>query len=224
VTVPLRRAYYSRLARLESDVIELGLAVGQAMRTAVTALDQGDLVDAARVNANDRVINARRWDIERQVQWLIATQQPTASDLRRLVAALQVAVDLERIGDYAAGIARNCLAIGRAPRVDCVRTIRLLAEGAVAMLDGAIAALEQHDAAAAQRVALEDDRVDAMYRQLSGDLLDGMSANRELVDECTQLLFAAHHLERVADRAQNVCERIAYANTGHGRLQRHGAA
>jgi phosphate transport system protein len=194
------------------------------MRVAVDALDQGDLADAERVNANDGAINARRWEIEREVQWLIATQQPTASDLRRLVAALQVTTDLERIGDYAAGIARNCLAIGRAPRVDCVRTIRLLADGAVSMLDGAMAALEQHDADAAQRVALQDDRVDAMYRQLSGDLLDGMYADRELVDECTQLLFAAHHLERVADRAQNVCERITYANTGHRRLQRHGAA
>jgi phosphate transport system protein len=224
VTVPLRRAFHTELERLESDVVDLGTAVGQAMRSAVAALDRGDLDQAVRVNADDAVINDRRWAIERQVQLLLATQQPTASDLRRLIALLHVVTDLERIGDYAASIARTCLAIGHPPRAGSVHTIGVLAERAEAMLDGALAALEQHDVDAAQRVALEDDAVDAIYRQLSGELMYDMAARHELVDECTQLLFAVHNLERVADRAQNVCERVAFATTGHGRLQRHGAA
>jgi len=224
VNIALRRAYYTELERLEADVVDLGAAVGQAMRDAVAALDRGDLDEAARVNADDARINDRRWAIERQVQLLLATQQPTASDLRRLIAVLHVVTDLERIGDYAASIARTCLAIGRPPRAASGHTIGVLAERAEAMLAGALAALEQHDVDAAQRVALEDDGVDAIYRQLAGDLLYDMAEHQELVDECTQLLFAVHNLERVADRAQNVCERVAFAKTGNGRLQRRGAA
>jgi phosphate transport system protein len=224
MTVPLRRAFHEHLEQLDADVAALGRSVEEAVDSAVEALRVGDVESARRINAADCEINARRLEIEQMALSLMATQQPAASDLRRLVAVLHVATDLERIGDYAAGIARICVEMAHRPRVKCVRTISQLAHQAEAMLDGAIEALEHHDADEAQRVALQDDSVDRLYRQVANELLYRMVEDQNMVDEATHLLFVVHNLERVADRAQNVCERIAYASTGRTRLQRRGAA
>jgi phosphate transport system protein len=224
MTVPLRRAFHEHLEQLEADVAALGHCVGQAIEAAVAALRAGDVEAARRIDAADRAVNARRLDIEQRALLLMATQQPAASDLRRLVAILHLVTDLERIGDYAAGIARICTQIAHRPRVACVRSIEQLAEQSEAMLDGALAAFERHDVEEAQRVALQDDGVDQLSHQLANELMYRMVEDQELVDEATHLLWVVHNLERVADRAQNVCERIAYASTGRTRLRRRGAA
>lgn len=224
VMQPLRRVFHQELEDLEERVCHLGTMVKVATEDAVAALREGDATAGRRVDAADARINCLRLELEEGALRLIATQQPAASDLRRLVAVLHLATDLERMGDYAAGIGRICVAIGHRPDAQLLAGIVEIADRATAMLDRALDALARHDVAAAQRVALEDDAVDARYRQLSAQLLERMVGDASLIEEGTHLLWVAHNLERVADRVQNVCERVSFASTGRTHLLRRGAA
>ncbi len=224
VMQPLRRAFHQELELLEWRAWDLGTMVKAATESAVEALSQGDVVAGQRVDEADAQVNCLRRELEERALLLIATQQPAASDLRRLVAVLHLATDLERMGDYAAGIGRICVAIGHQPDAELLDGIVEMAERAIAMLDRALDALARRDVEAAQRVALEDDAVDARYHQLSAQLLERMVGDTSLIEDGTHLLWVAHNLERVADRVQNLCSRVSFATTGRTDLRRRGAA
>jgi phosphate transport system protein len=218
---PLRTAFQLDLELVDWRVLDLGASVKTAIDGAVRALCEGDLAAGRRAQVAGAHIRRQRIDIEERIMQLIATQQPAASDLRRLVAALHVMTDLERIGGYAAGIGRICVTIGHQPREELVAGVVDMADRAVAMLERALDALARRDAAAAQAVALEDDAVDVCYRQLSAQVLAHMVEDASLITEGTQLLRVAHKLERVADHVQNVCERTNFVVTGTSTLKRH---
>jgi phosphate transport system protein len=192
----------------------LGSMVEKATLRAVEALRLQDLASARAIDVGDALINRKRFDIEESAMLLMATQQPMASDLRRLAAILHIVTDLERMGDYAAGIARICVAIGEEPHIKPLIDIPRMAEIATSMLHDALEAFIARDVAAAESIARRDDDVDALYQQVYRELLALMLANPRTIDQATHLLWAAHNLERVADRVQNICERVVFMVTG----------
>jgi phosphate transport system protein len=140
-----------------------------------------------------------------------------ASDLRQLAAILHIVTDLERMGDYAAGIAHICVQIGDEPLIKPLIDIPRMAEKATGMLRRSLDAFIERDVAAAEHIAQEDDEVDDLYQQVYRELLTLMLANPRTIDQATHLLWVAHNLERVADRVQNICERVVFVVTGRMR-------
>jgi phosphate transport system protein len=210
-----RTNFHRELQRLQDEVLVLGSMVEKATLRAVDALRDRNLPAAHTIEAEDTLLNRKRFDIEEAALLLIATQQPMASDLRRLAAIVHIVTDLERMGDYAAGIARICILIGDEPLVKPLIDIPRMAEKAASMLRRSLDALVEHDVAAAAAIAAEDDEVDALYQQVYRELLTIMLANPRTIDQATHLLWVAHNLERVADRVQNICERVVFVSTGH---------
>jgi phosphate transport system protein len=211
---PSRVHFHHELARLQEEVLVLGSMVEKATLRAVDALRQRDVSAARTIDADDALINRKRFEIEEATMLLMATQQPMASDLRRLAAVLHIVTDLERMGDYAAGIARICVDIGDEPLIKPLIDIPRMAETATSMLNRSLEAFVNCDVASAQAIAREDDTVDALYQQVYRELLTLMLANPRTIDQATHLLWAAHNLERAADRVQNICERVVFMVTG----------
>src|SRR5579871_938848 len=209
-----RSGFHRELERLQDEVLVLGSMVEKAISHSVDALRARDVAAARLIEAEDVLINRKRFDIEEATLLQIATQQPMASDLRRLAAMLHVVTDLERMGDYAAGIAHICVEIGDQPHIKPLIDIPRMADKAVSMLRRALDAFVERDVAAAESIALEDDEVDALYQQVYRELLMIMLANPRTIDQATHLLWVAHNLERVADRVQNICERVVFVVTG----------
>jgi phosphate transport system protein len=213
----MRTGFHRELERLQDEVLVLGSMVEKATLRAVDALRDRDTAAARAIEAEDALINRKRFEIEDAALLLIATQQPMARDLRTLAAIVHIVTDLERMGDYAAGIAHICIQIADDPLIKPLIDIPRMAEKATNMLRRSLDAFIAHDTAAAEQIAQEDDEVDALYQQVYRELLMLMLANPRTIDQATHLLWAAHNLERVADRVQNICERISFVVTGHMR-------
>jgi phosphate transport system protein len=145
---------------------------------------------------------------------LIATQQPMAGDLRTIAAVLDITHELERIGDYAKGIAKINLMIGDEPLVKPLVDIPRMAEKARDMLHRALEAFVEQDAALARAIPAEDDEVDDLYNQVYRELITYVLADPRTIEQANYLLWAAHNLERAADRVTNVCERVIFTVTG----------
>src|SRR6202048_5138771 len=212
-----RTAFHRELEHVQEEVLVLGSMVEKAVLRAVDALRQRDTATARIMEAEDVFINKKRFEIEESALMLIATQQPMASDLRRLAAVLQIVTDLERMGDYAAGIAHICVEIGDQPHIKPLIDIPRMAEKACSMLRRSLDAFVERDVPAAEAIAREDDEVDALYQQVYRELITIMLANPRTIDQATHLLWVAHNLERVADRVQNICERVVFVVTGRMR-------
>ncbi|HYW88030.1 MAG TPA: phosphate signaling complex protein PhoU [Chloroflexota bacterium] len=210
----MRSNFHKELERLQDDVLVLGGMVERAILRAVNALRERDTAAAYVIESEDVLINRKRFDIEEATLLLMATQQPMASDLRRLAAIVHIVTDLERMGDYAAGIARICVQIGDEPLIKPLIDIPRMAEVTASMLRRALDALIERDVAAAEQIAQQDDEVDALYQQVYRELLMLMLANPRCIDQATHLLWVAHNLERVGDRVQNICERVVFVVTG----------
>ena len=208
-----RTAFHRELEHVQEEVLVLGSMVEKAVLRSVDALRKRDTATARIIEAEDVLINKKRFEIEEAALMLIATQQPMASDLRRLAAVLQIVTDLERMGDYASGIARICIDIGDQPHIKPLIDIPRMAEKSVSMLRRSLDAFIERDVAAAESIAREDDEVDDLYQQVYRELLTIMLANPRTIDQATRLLWAAHNLERVADRVQNICERVVFVVT-----------
>src|SRR6266568_6308440 len=209
-----RSGFHRELERLQEEVLVLGSMVEKAVTRSVDALRARDTNAARALRAEDVLINRKRFEIEEAALLQIATQQPMASDLRRLAAILHIVTDLERMGDYAAGIAHICVEIGDQPHIKPLIDIPRMADKAVSMLRRALDAFVERDVIAAEAIAAEDDEVDALYQQVYRELLTIMLANPRTIDQATHLLWVAHNLERVADRVQNICERVVFVVTG----------
>jgi phosphate transport system protein len=188
--------------------------VGSAIIESVETLRQGDLQGARWLVAADRFINEKRFAIEKEALSLIATQQPMAGDLRVLASVLEIATELERIGDYAKGIARICLMIDGQPLIKPLLDIPLMASKARQMLDQALDAFSRRDVELAQAIPEQDAEVDQLYSQVLRELLALILANPRTLDQATYLLWVAHNLERTADRVVNICERVVFTVTG----------
>jgi phosphate transport system protein len=209
-----RELYQAELQDLNRQVLLLGARVDDAVGRAMQSLQMHDAALARAVIAADCQVNDNRFRIEEAAIRLIATQQPVAADLRAIVAILNVIVELERIGDYAAGIAKITLLYGEHPLLAAARFLVPMAERGQGMLRRALGAFAAVDTAAAEEIAGEDDAVDALHEQTYRALLAEMLGDPQVVDRATWLLWVSHDLERIADRVTNICERVIYKATG----------
>ncbi len=209
-----RETFDRELERVQEEILALGDMVEKAILESVQALKERDMEGSRRIIAQDEAINRRRFEIEGDTLILIATQQPMASDLRILAAVLDISSELERIGDYAKGIARINLLIGEGDLLKPLIDIPRMAERAVSMLHRALDAFARQDAELARAIPADDDEVDALYNQVYRELLTYIMADPRLMDQATHLLWVAHNLERTADRVINVCERVVFTVTG----------
>jgi phosphate transport system protein len=211
----MTRATFEReLNRLHDETLALGSMVQRAIVEAVDALMERDLETSRRLVADDQVINEKRFAIEGDVLAAIATQQPMASDLRRLAAILEIITELERIGDYAKGISRISLMVKEGRILRPLWQIRAMADKALDMLRRSLDAFVGQNVELARSIPLEDDEVDAMYNELYRTLLDHIIKDQELTEEASYVLWVAHNLERAADRVTNICERVVFTATG----------
>ena len=210
----IRSAFHRRLKEIQDDVLVMGTMVGDAILSSVEALTNRDLELAQQIVSGDQSINRCRFDIEEKCIQLIATQQPMASDLRVIVAVLNIITEVERIGDYAVGIAKITMMIGNEPPLKPLVDIPRMANQTVDMLRRSLDAFINHDAETARKISAEDDLVDNLYDQVFNELLLFMMKDPQTVTRATRLIWAAHDLERSADRVTNICERVVYVETG----------
>jgi phosphate transport system protein len=209
-----REGFQKRIKELERNVLHMGKTVIDAINQSVEALKHLDDKAARQVVDNDAKINRARWNLEDKCVDLIATQQPVASDLREIIAILSIVRDLERIGDYAEGIGKIVLLHGDEPLVKPLIDIPAMAQKAIDMLQRSLDAFVKRDAKGARAVCTEDDEVDRLYDRVYHDLLGLMIKDPSVITRATYLIWAAHNVERIADRATNISESVVYLVTG----------
>lgn len=209
-----RRTFDHELDRLQDEVLALGSLVEEALVHSVETLKKRDFAGSRRLIAGDRVINERRYAIEEDAITLIITQQPMAGDMRLLAAILEIVTELERMGDYAKGIARINLMIGEEPLIKPLIDLPVMAQKARAMLHAALMAFVERDVQAARAIPKGDEEVDALYNQVYRELICYILEDPHVIEQANHLMWAAHNLERTADRVINLCERVVYAVTG----------
>lgn len=210
----MRDNFERELRRLKEDVLTLGSMVEGAILDSVEALKKRDLPSSRRLVAYDGQINQRRFALEHDTLTLIATQQPMASDMRYLATILYIVNELERMGDYAKGIARINLMIDEEALIKPLIDIPRMADQACSMLNRALDAFARQDVELARAVPLEDDIIDDLYNQVNRELLVIIMSSPTSMDQANYLQWAAHNLERFGDRVVNICERVIFAVTG----------
>ncbi len=203
-----------QIHHLQDEVLLLGSMVEQAMLEAVDALKRRDLATSRQIFDNDQLINEKRYAIENAILILIATQQPMARDLRLMAAILEVITELERMGDYAKGIAKVTMRLGDEPLPLNLRDFSTMTDLAVNMLHRALGAFISENAQQAHEIPQEDDQVDDLYNKIYRSMVDAMIANPEVIDRANLMMWVAHNIERLADRVTNICERTVFIATG----------
>jgi phosphate transport system protein len=210
----LRMVYHNRMKDIQDDILVMGQMAGGALLRSVDALRNRDPELAGRIIAGDRELNSKRFGIEEKCIELIATQQPMAGDLRIIVAILNITNEIERIGDYAVGIARIVMMIGDEQPLKPLVDIPRMAEKTVDMLDRSLQAFIDRDTETAKKISAEDDMIDALYDRIFDELMLIMEKDPKTITRATRLIWTAHNLERAADRVTNICERVIFVVTG----------
>lgn len=209
-----RETFEAEIQQVKDNVLVLGSMVEQALLDSVEALKKRDIKAAEKVFIEDRAINKKRFEIESQLMILIATQQPMARDLRLLASTLEIVSELERMGDYAKGIANINIRMGDAPLLKPLIDVPRMAEKGVDMLHRALTAFVNGDVETAKKIPVEDDEVDALYNQVYRELMTFVIQDPKTIERANWLLWVAHNLERFADRVTNICERTIFIVTG----------
>jgi phosphate transport system protein len=209
-----RQLFDRELQEMQDRLLALGSEVEENLLAAVQALKQRDHARARQLIARDEHVNQEQMTIETDSLVLIATQQPLASDLRLIASVISIAGELERINDYAKGIAKIDLMIGKEPLLSPAADLPAMAEKAADMLRRALKAFIDRDVDTAYAIHEEDDEVDDLYNKVYEQLISLITADTEAMDQATHLLWAAHNLERTADRVSNICERVIFTATG----------
>ncbi len=209
-----RQNYEHQIQQLREAVIGMSAMVDKAISRSTDALRYQDLELAQLVIDEDIIINRERWRTEELALLIIATQAPMAGDLRVISSVIHIATELERMADHAAGNAKIALQTAHEPLLKPLVDIPRMADVSREMLTDSITALIQRDTELARKVAARDDEVDALYNQIYRELLTFMMEDHSTISRATHLLWAAHNLERIADRVTNICERVVYTVTG----------
>ena len=209
-----RTTFHEHLQEVEEDVLTMGNMVVKAIDRSIEALKKRDLNQAHQIIADDAQINKQRFTIEDKCVALIATHQLIASDLRIIVAVLNIITDLERIGDYAEGIAKITIMIGDEAPLKPLIDIPRMGEITRDMIKESLQSFATRDVELAIRVVSLDSVVDSLYDQVFRELLTFMMVDTKTTNRATRLMWVAHNLERAADRATNICERVVFTVTG----------
>jgi phosphate transport system protein len=212
--VSARAQFDQQLADLRQDVLDLGSMAERAIRRSMESLRRNDLTLARDVVEGDYEINARRYQIEEKAVDLIAMQQPVASDLRTLIAAIHIVTELERIADHAEGNARITLMLGDQSLPRSLGRLDEMAEVGITMMHRSLTAYIERDVNLANEVCQQDDELDSLYDSNYAEVIGRMLIDSSSVKVLTYQLWAAHNLERIGDRSTNICERVIYLVTG----------
>ena len=209
-----RTAFERHLRELQDHVLEMGSMVETALYRSMDALKSRNIELAKQVICDDEKIDHKRYEIEEECIELIITQQPMASDLRIIIAVLNIIVDLERIGDHAEGIGKIAVTIGSEAPLKPLIDLPRMAEKAGAMLRKSLEAFINRDADTARSIIKSDDEIDQLYDQVFRELLFFMAEDPKTITRATRLIWVGHNLERSADRVTNIAERVVYIVTG----------
>jgi len=210
----LRKTFETEIKQVKDEVLLLGSMVEQAIIGSVESLKKRDLKASGQILENDKAINKKRFEIENQLMILIATQQPMAHDLRLLASTMEIISELERMGDYAKGIANINLRMGDQPLLKPLIDIPRMAQLGADMLHRSLTAFINEDLDTARAIPSEDDEVDGLYNQVYHELMMYVIQDPKTIERANWLLWVAHNLERVADRVTNICERTVFIATG----------
>jgi phosphate transport system protein len=210
----VRQAFEEQIRELMEDLLAMGQMVADSIEQSIQALTRQDEALARQVIAFDDEINAAQHDIDETCLVLIATQQPMAGDLRAILAASNIATELERMGDYTEGIAKLALKLADQPLLKPLIDIPRMAEQGRHMLMASLEAFARQDVEAARQIGQADDTVDALYDQVYRELLVYMMQDPRTITQATYLLWIAHNLERIADRTTNIAERVIFLDSG----------
>lgn len=210
----MRESFDTEIQQLKDDLLVLGNLVEQQLIGSVDAFKKRDIESSRKIKDLDEEVNAKRYAIEEKVLITIATQQPMARDLRDLASILEIAGELERMGDYAKGIAKINIRMGEEELLTPLIIIPKMAEKGVSMLHRALIAFINEDIEEAKAIPLVDDEVDEMYNQVYMNLIRMIGNDEKSIQRANWILWVAHNLERVADRVTNICERTIFTVTG----------
>ena len=199
---------------VQDEMLLLGSLAEQAILNSVDALRRRDISAAKAITVEDKKINDKHFAIENHILIIFATQSPLARDLRVLAAMLEIITELERIGDYAKGIAKVALHLADDETPIPIREITTMADKATSMLHRALSAFVSEDLSAAYAIPREDEEVDELYLAIYRKIVQNMIKNPETIDHTNQILWVIHNLERTADRVTNICERIVFIVSG----------
>lgn len=209
-----RELFHKELSELQDQVLVLGSMAEKAILDSMEALRDGDARWSQKIIEHDLEINTKRFEIEDRTIFVIASQQPMATDLRALVSILNIITDLERIADHAEGIARINIMLGDEPLPRRLGYIPAMADRAVTMLRDTLKAYIEHDVEAARRICDADDEVDRLQDSVYDEALRAMLADPTTIQRNTYMLWTSHNLERIADRCTNIAERVIFLVTG----------
>ncbi len=210
----MRESFEEHIKKLTEEVVSMSEMVVTATSRSIKSLGDQDINLANQIIKDDLLINNKRWQIEEKCINLIALQQPVATDLREIIAVLSIVTELERMGDYAEGIARIAIMLGGEPLIKSLTFTPKMAEKVISMLKRSMQAFVNRDDKTASAICNEDDEVDKLYDEAYHDLLMRMIKDPTKISKATPLVWAAHNLERSADRITNICERIIFLVTG----------
>jgi phosphate transport system protein len=205
-----RKSFSQELHEVKDEILLLSSMVEQAVMDSVTALKDNDLERARQILSDDLLINRKRFEIETSIMVLIATQQPIAHDLRLLASSLDICTELERMGDYAKGIANINLRSEGLSLPHILKDIYSMAEKAVDMLHRAMTTFADEDVVTAADIMQEDDIIDECYSRLYQDAVQSVLRDPRNIERANYVIWAAHNLERLGDRVTNICERVIY--------------
>ena len=210
-----RELFHQELAEIQKEILVMGSMAEKATHDALESLRTGDLEWAQRIVEEDSIIDQKRYEIEEKTIFVVASQQPMATDLRTLISALYIITDLERIADHAEGIAR--INIMRGDNSELPRQlgyIPRMGELSTTMLRDSLKAYIDSDIDEARRICEADDEVDRLQDAVYADAFKSMIDDNSTIQDNTYRLWTAHNLERIADRCTNICERIIFIVTG----------
>lgn len=210
----LRKELDREIQSIKHDVGCLEEMVEQAIQKSAHALKDNDLDAARLLFDSDSRINQMRYEIEGSVMAVIATQQPIAHDLRVLASILSLVTELERMGDYAKGLSKINIRSGGLSLPGILADLHFMAVKAVDMLHNAMLAFLEENEEKARLVARQDKTLDSLYQKIYYDALDLVVEDPRNIERINYVLWAAHNLERIGDRATNICERTVFVATG----------
>ena len=210
-----RQQFSHNLQELREEIVSMSSMVDKAIARSVDALRRQDIELARQVMLSDITINEQRWHIEERALLLLATQAPMARDLRVISTVIHISTELERMADHAAGNAKIAVETANEPLLKPLVDLPRMGDLAREMLSDSITAFINEDEPSARAIVERDDHVDELYNQVYRELLTYMMADPGTINRATHLLWAAHNLERIADRVTNICERVVFQVTGN---------
>ncbi|UOQ86014.1 phosphate signaling complex protein PhoU [Gracilibacillus salinarum] len=209
-----REIFQSELEKVEALIIELARKTKEQLRSAVEALHSSDTEKAREIIEADRELDKLDFKINETAILLIARQQPVATDLRRLVVAIRISSDLERMADNAKNVAKSAIHLGEDHGIDIHSSIKEMQEIAIKMIDLAISAYENEDITLARKLADLDDIIDSMYSSMLRELLEETATNPQKIQHIMQMAFSGRYVERIGDHATNIGEDVMYLVKG----------